>query len=178
MSIPIAISYVALWVLVILQMLVLLGVVRALYEVRQRFRAAESAEFEGQPVPEFAAVDLSGQTVSSSTLAGAAAVLLFVSPNCQTCMVALNELHVLASDPARQLVLFCHATEEDSRRLAADFGVTAPVVADRDGVVKRLFGVSSTPMAVRIGVDGRIESHGSPVRGDGFAELVEGAGAR
>jgi peroxiredoxin len=177
MSIPLLISYAALWIVVIVQAAILVGVMRSLYEVRQRDRAADLSLVKGQPVPEFATVDLSGRPVSTATFTGEAAVLLFVSPNCQNCMVALAELQALASDPARRLFIFCYAAPDDCQRLAADYEITVPVIADEDGRLKRMFGVTSTPMAVRVDADGFIQSYGSPVRGEEFEHLAAGHAA-
>lgn len=172
MSAPFVLSYVALWVLVVLQGVILLGLTRALYELRQRDQGADPTSFQGLPVPDFTAVDLSGQPVSAASLAGEPAVLLFVSPNCQSCMVTLAELKALTSDPRRGLVVVCHAGDDDCRRLAANYQLTVPVVVDEDGEVMKRFGISGTPTAVRISADSVIESHGSPMRGEDLERLL------
>lgn len=175
MSGPFVLTYVALWVLVVLQTLILIGVIRALYELRQEYQAAEPPSLQGHRVPNFSAVDLSGHGVSTASLAGEPAALLFVSPNCPSCMVSLAELKALVTDATRGLVVICHAGDDDCRRLAANYRLTVPVVADEDGELMRLFGISGTPMAVRISAHGVIESYGEPARGEDLEELLAGS---
>src|SRR6266508_707897 len=100
---PFVLSYVALWALVVLQALVLIGLTRAVYELR--YHPADPPSRQGSPAPDFSAVDLSGSPVSAGSLRGKPAVLLFVSPNCPSCMVSLAELRPLASDAERGLVV-------------------------------------------------------------------------
>ena len=87
MSDLLVVSYVALWVLVVLQTLILLGLTRAFAETRGG--VAKPPSLKGRPVPTFSGVDLAGNEVSTSSIAGRAAVLLFVSPTCASCRVTL-----------------------------------------------------------------------------------------
>lgn len=173
---PFVLSYVALWVLVILQTLILIGLTRALYELRQGYEAARPRSLQGHRVPDFSAIDLSGSSVSTASLAGEPAALLFVSPNCPSCMVSLAELRALANDSTRGLVIVCRGGEADCRQLAVEYQLTVPVVPDEDGELMRLFGVSGTPIAVRINADGVIESYGEPVRGEDLEEFFAHSG--
>lgn len=170
MPAPFVISYVALWILVVVQGLILLGLTRALYELRQEY--AEQPSFRGRRVPQFAAVDLWGEPVSSESIADKPTVLLFVSPDCSSCMVTLAELKPLATDATRHLVVVCSGGNDDCRQLALDHDLTVPVVADEDGELMRLFGISGTPIAVRISAHGVIESYGEPARGEELERLL------
>ncbi len=167
---PLLISYGALWILVVVQGLILLGLTRALYEMREEY--AEQSSFRGRRVPQFAAVDVSGELVTSETIDGSPAALLFVSPDCSSCMVTLAELEPLATDAIRGLIVVCNGDDNDCRQLAQDHELTVPIVADVDGELMRLFGVSGTPMAVRIDEHGVIESYGEPARGEELARLL------
>lgn len=164
------ISYYALWLLVVLQTLILLGVTRALYDMRRQSWGAQP----GRRVPQFSVVDLSGRDVSAASLVGAPAVLLFVSPSCQSCMLTLDELKALASDGKRGLTIVCEAEDEDCRRLAATYQLTASVVPDGAGTLRTLFGVPGLPAAVRIDANGVIESYGRPARGKELEEILAG----
>lgn len=163
-------TYVALWIVVLLQAVLLIGLTKALHEMRSE--QTEGATFQGRPVPKFSARDLVGNTVSSATISGAPAALLFVSPNCDSCMVTLDELKPLATDRSRGLFVICDGTTADCSQLALDYRITAPVIADENAELKRLFGVAGTPVAVRVNARGVIESHGEPARGDELEEFL------
>jgi peroxiredoxin len=165
-----AVSYVALWVLVVLQALILLGLTRAFAEMRGG--RAEKPSMQGRPVPTFSAMDLAGNEVSTTSIAGRPVVLLFVSPTCASCRVTLAELRGIASDSTRDLIVVCAGGEDDCRMLATDYQLTRPVVVDANGELKLQFGISGTPMAVRISATGTIESYGEPVRGEDLEALL------
>jgi peroxiredoxin len=167
---PFLISYVALWVVVLVQAAILIGVTRALYELRAEY--TDEPSLRGRRAPQFSAVDLWGRPISSESIAGKRAVLLFVSPDCSTCMVTLSELKPLVRDGTRRLVVVCGGKTDDCLRLALDHELTIPVVADEDGEIKSLFAINGTPMAVRISAHGVIESHGEPARGEELEQLL------
>jgi hypothetical protein len=170
MNVVIVISYVALWILALLQAVILIGVTRALYELRDEF--AEEPSLRGRLAPQFSTVDLWGDTVSSESLAGTPTTMLFVSPDCSTCSVTLAELQPLVKDTTRGLVVVCSGDNDECRQLALDYGLTVPMVADEDGELNGLFAVSGTPLAVRISANGVIESYGEPARGEEFERLI------
>ena len=167
-----AVSYVALWVLVILQALILLGLTRAFAEMRGGGAGGDQSSMKGRPVPRFSAMDLAGNEVSATSIAGKPVVLLFVSPACASCRVTLAELRGIASDSTRDLIVVCSGGEDECRMLATDYELRRPVVVDADGELKLQFGISGTPMAVRISATGVIESYGEPVRGEDLEELL------
>lgn len=164
------ISYVALWVLVVLQTLILLGLTRAFAEMRGG--GAEQPSLKGRPVPKFSGTDLFGNEVSTTSIAGRPAVFLFVSPTCASCRVTLAEFRGVSSDASRDLFVVCAGGVDDCRQLAADYQLTRPVVVDHSGELKLQFGISGTPMAVRISPTGIIESYGEPVRGEELEQLL------
>jgi len=45
-------------------------------------------------------------------------------------------------------------------------------VADGKGKLMQIFGISATPMAVRISADGMIQSYGEPMRGEDINALI------
>lgn len=169
---PFVVSYIALWILVVLQALILLGLTRSFYDLRQG--SGSNAAYSGRPVPKFSVVDLQGRPVSSESISGKAAALLFVSPNCPSCMVTLAELEPLRHDTKRGLVVVCNGTDDECNKVASDYSLTMPVVADTGGDLMKRLGVSGTPMAVRISAQGLIESYGEPARGEDLEELLAG----
>lgn len=184
MSTPFVLSYLALWAVVVFQGMLLLGTVRAIHSLRQGGPAADpgdqgeptSERLAGQEVAGFAAVDLSGATISTEQLRGRSTVVLFVSPNCPSCLLALEELSTVGSKAKGNVVVVCGADGERCRRLADDFGLTltVPVIVDADDEIQRLFDVSSAPTAVLLNPNARIVSYGHPVRGEELSAMMNG----
>ena len=167
-------SYAALWILVIAQGLILLGVVRLVYQI-QHPAVGDGQLRRGQRAPQFNALDLAGAPITSADFAGRVTALLFVSPKCPSCAATLAELDALRHKAQGNLAVICQANHEDCTRLVERYGFSVPAVADEDDRISRLFGVSTTPMAVLIDEQGRIQAQGQPMRGAELEEMFERA---
>jgi peroxiredoxin len=179
-SLQFSLSYGALWLLVAFQSLILLGLVRTVYQRdRDEGRGDEDAaeRFRGQPAPAFSAVDLTGARVDSSDYEGRTRVLLFVGPNCASCAVALEDMSVLDSKTNGNIVVVCRGGRDECAGLVETYGLTLPVVADEDFELSRLFAVASVPIAVLIDDDDHIRSYGRARRTEELQELVAEASA-
>jgi peroxiredoxin len=169
------VSYGALWAVVVFQTLVMLGLTRALHVARQSGTLAEPAgghELEGRQAPAFSTVDISGTPVSNESLAGRYTALLFVSPECQTCAVTLEQLEALQEKTGGGVIVFCRSGDERCAQLAQTYRLSAPVVVDEDLEISRLFRVMAAPTAVLVDAAGRIESYGQPMGPDELAEFM------
>ena len=168
-------SHLLMWVLVIGQGLVLLGLVAYLAKLETRLaaRMAGAAPVEGDEAPEFSALDLSGNRVSTETIRGRFTGLLFVSPQCPTCMTTLAELHYLTHKALGNLVVVCRGAEEDCSMLATRYELSVPTVVDEIDWLGRLFGITGTPSAVLIDERNRIVSRGQPGRGEQLQTFFE-----
>jgi peroxiredoxin len=168
-SMPFYLSYAALWILVILHSLILLGVVRLVYQLQQTGATTGFSQdgrvSAGQEAPEFSAVDLAGAPISSADFAGRLTALLFVSPDCPACTDILDDDMAYLNHKAHgHLIVICRAEHEDCARLAEQHGLDVPVVADEDDQVSRLYEVAAVPTAVLINAGNRIQSYGQPDR--------------
>jgi len=167
MSTPFYISYVALWILVIFQSLILLGLVRMVYQLQQNGATVGSSDggmTSGQEAPRFSTVDLSGAPINSTSFAGRLTALLFVSPTCPSCTTTLHEMNALRHKANGNVIVICRAARDDCARLAEAHQLSMPVVADEDDQISRLFGISSVPAAILINANNRIQSYGYPLR--------------
>jgi peroxiredoxin len=179
MDIPFYFSYAALWILVVLQGLILLGLVRVVYQLQ---RAGDAAPADsnvvglqsGQIAPGFNTVDLSGTPISSNDLADRLTALLFVSPNCPSCVVTLYELEALNYKTQGNVIVICRAGREECAQLVERHKLNARTIADEDEQISRRFGVASFPKAVLIGEGYRVKSYGSPDRRE-IEELLDKA---
>lgn len=167
-------SYVALWVLVVLQTVVLLGVTRALHDARQSGALMDDLTdtLRGKEAPAFSAEALSGEMITGAEYMGRQTALLFVSPDCETCAVTLTELEALRSKTSGSVILMCRSTREKCRQLAATYRLNVPVIVDEKLELSRLFRVAGAPTAVLIGADGRIEAYGMPMSADDLEETM------
>lgn len=162
------ISYGALWILVISQSLILLGLVRTVYQLQGTGAAAGS--FEGKEAPEFSTKDLSGAKIASTNLTGRMTGLLFISASCQSCIQTLqDDVEYLYRKAQGNVIVICQAGRDACAQLAEKYELTIPIVADEDNHISQLYGISTVPTVVFVNAANRIQSYGHPKR----EELVE-----
>ncbi len=116
----------------------------------------------GFTAPDFSLATLAGEPFSLSQLRGKAVVLnLWASwcPPCRAEMPALDAVYRKYRDQGL-VVLGVNTTFQDdeaaARAAIQDWGVTFPIVFDRDGVTSRQYHVQAMPTTFFIGRDGVI----------------------
>ncbi len=166
-TIPLWLTLGILGALSVTNAVVLIGLVRM---VAQLYRAelpnSSVLDVEGRKeAPPFIAKSMTGSVVDSAGFRGRLTALLFISPTCATCVATLEQLAIVGSRAAGNVVLVCDGTGEECEALAERF---APIelIHDDDRRIRRLYGVTQYPMSVLIGVDGRIRSYGQPAASD------------
>lgn len=162
-SIPFYLSYTALWVLVILHSLVLLGMVRIVYQLQQNGAIGHNTNISaGQKAPTFSATDLMGTPVNSADFADRLTALLFVSPDCSSCNQVLQEdMAYLKHKAHGHVIVVCRAERQACLQLAEQYGLDVPIVADEEEHISHLYRISTVPTTVLIN-DNRIQSYGQP----------------
>jgi thiol-disulfide isomerase/thioredoxin len=111
----------------------------------------------GSELPELELPSLDGEPVSLAELAGRDTLLLFWNPACGFCRAMHEELAAWersTNGNGPRLVVVSSGDEENTR---AD-GFRSQVLLDGDFAAGSLFGADGTPMAVLVGVDGRVAS--------------------
>ncbi|MBI4521091.1 MAG: redoxin family protein [Gemmatimonadetes bacterium] len=169
MELLISASYAVLWVVVVAQTVILLGVVRIVAAGALPRRLSDTTQ--GSLAPWFFAVDLEGRAVSTDTIAGRLTALLFVSPSCPTCLTTLAELHAIKHKVMGHVLLVCKGSRAECGLIAARYGIS-PTIADESDELSLRFGVLTTPTAVIVDESGRIVSHGTPVHREDLNELL------
>jgi peroxiredoxin len=168
------VSYGAVWVLLLFQSLVLVGLVRT---VGSTARAAgpppSGARLLSREAPTFAALDVFGEPAGSAEFAGRLTALLFVSRSCPACTLTLDEMSALKAKAEDSVVVVCQSSRDDCIDLIRSHELDVPVIADEDLEISRRFEVASVPTAVLIGEDGRVRTYGHPERDGAVAEAVE-----
>lgn len=171
-------AFAALWVIVIFQTLVLLGLTRTISAAPVEAHAPDDAAdtLQGQPAPSFTAIDVRGDHLSSADFVGRPVALLFVSPDCEHCSVTLNELEALESKVGGAVVVMCRSERSRCAQLAETYGLRVPVVADEDFSLSRLFRVAGAPTAVLLSAEGVVESYGRPMGASDLEQSMQAAG--
>ena len=166
LSVPFFVSYTVLWILVVLQGLILLGIVGIVYRFQQSSMSTDAARLmAGNDAPKFSAVDLFGLSISSADYTGRLTALLFVSPDCQACRETLeNDLDYLMRKAQGNVILICRAERHDCSQLAEQYELKVPIVVDRNNQISRLYNITSVPTTVLIDANNRILSYGQPRR--------------
>lgn len=171
-------SYGVLWLLVVFQSLVLLGLVQAVYRTNASANAGpspmESGRLVGARLPPFTAFDISGTAIDQESLVGQMNALLFVAPGCSSCMTTLSEFDSLRQKVSGNLVIVCRAGLDECTRLRDTYDVDGvPIIADEGLEISRLFDVRATPTAVLVGADGLIQSYGQPMSAEELRRLID-----
>ena len=160
------ISYIVLWVILLLNLLLTFALIK-----RVNSNGVNSTTYvtlkTGEKAPDFTAITLQGDIVSSKDYIGRSLLMLFMSPTCGPCLKALPEyeaLYPLAKRADVDVLLVSFGDLEVTRRVLEANNVTVPtIVAPAEtNPLKKDFGVSATPTFYFVYPDGLILSGGIP----------------
>lgn len=162
-------SYVALWLIVLFQTVLLIGIVRFVTRTSSGGPAAHSPP---RTAPDFRVTDADGRALTNHDLHGRTTGLVFVSSGCSACTVTFDELRALSHRAKENVVLVCQGEEQECLDIRSRYGTEVRMIVDPTGDLARLFGVDGVPVAVMVGDDGRILSTGEPLRGEDAERLL------
>jgi hypothetical protein len=160
-------TYIALWVLVAMQCLLILALVKQFAELKrlldkgglpgpQRLPA-------GTPAPEFEGADLrSGRLISSADWNGRGGLILFLSPECTLCRRLASGLEHLEQDALSRLVVLCQGDERGCQEFSRQIGAAVAVLFDRSPGAAARYRVSGSPTAVLLDEALRVRGYGHP----------------
>jgi hypothetical protein len=163
LEMPVWLAFGALTVVVILNSVVLVGLVRMVVQLYRVVSpdADPAAPASRKVAPAFVTRAMDGSLVDSARFVGRITALLFLSPTCSTCMTTLDQVAAIKERAAGNLFLVCDGDASECRALA-DAYAPVQVVHDADRRIRNLYEVTRFPVAVLIGVDGKIRSYGEP----------------
>jgi len=131
--------------------------------LEQRANADESAEPSGLPpgtvFPSFSLADLNGAIVRLDDFRGERVLLVHWSPDCGFCETIAADLARLQSDFRKQnvrLLLLAHGDAESNRKLAAQHGLTCPILLLKGGGSPEHLQQMGTPVAYLLDPEGRV----------------------
>ena len=180
------VSYLALWALVVLLTVVVLGLVRQLGLIHLRLgpesdlvTTNEGLEI-GLPAPDFQANDvISGDKIVLSNLKGTKSILIFVSPSCQPCQELMP--HIVTFHRSKngkvKIVLFIQTDVRESMQFAENHQLRTHVVADPQGNLSKIYQVRATPFAYGLDKEGIVQRQGVVNNLQALEALLEEASA-
>jgi hypothetical protein len=162
------VSYVTLWLLVAFQFFVCVGLLREVTSLRG------IPELDRLPVggraPAFAGTDLhTGGRISSKSYAGQAFGILVVSPSCPVCVRLLESLDGIG-ELEFPLLIACSKDEGQCRKVLRSPRTNMRFLVDTDADLRQPFGVSGSPSAIVVDVDGRVSGYSRLANAD---ELIQ-----
>ena len=165
-------SYLVLWLVVVLQLVVLIGVMHAIRNVQEGNGTAMDGQTAmiGRATPVFEAVDVHGSKFKSTELRGSTSVLLFVSPSCSACSRVLKDPTPLLR--RGKLTVICKGSTLECAALETRAREDLRMIADVDDRVSAMFHVTTVPIAVALDADGRVGSYGRPEFGSEYIDAA------
>jgi cytochrome oxidase Cu insertion factor (SCO1/SenC/PrrC family) len=160
MSGPWIVAFLALWVVVSLSAILLLGVLRRIANVLEQAEAHLSsnpnAELAGASpgtvISAFELRDVKGRIVRSDELLGKPAIFLFMSAACRPCLTLVEELRDDAPDTNGVALYTIFADSAGDRMLPSPARATALYQADR--AASKVFQNGATPQAFAVDAAG------------------------
>jgi len=157
-------TYVALWVLVVFDGLLILALLQRLEKLRQLIDHGGLAKGRlpvGTAAPEFSGVDQFGQQVGLGNLDGRGGVILFLSPDCIACKALVDSIGSLADELPLTIAL-CRGEKEACAAFSTGLGPAIQLLPDPSGETAALYGASAFPTSVAIDRNLKIRNYGHP----------------
>jgi peroxiredoxin len=116
-------------------------------------RQAQKAEI-GEPAPDFAAVDLQGNSFALADFTGKPVIIRFWSTECAFCRAdtpVFNALYEKFHDKGLQIAYINTLSNlQQVQEFVADLAITFPVLMDENGDIARRYGVKLVPQTIII----------------------------
>lgn len=178
MSTPWLIAFLALWAVVLIEGMLVLGTFRRVAVVLEaaegRLRELPAPGPGGLPigaaVPPFAASTANGSAFSDADLRGKISLVLFLSSGCPPCGVLADELSDAEAIPGTRLLVVLN---DRSECLELGLSSALPIAYQRNGEVSRAFQTTATPHAFLVDSRGVILASGTPNSRKALRDLVE-----
>lgn len=177
------VSYIILWVVVALLILLVLGLAREIGLLHRRLAAPGAVMTDeglkiDEPAPGFQALQLpEGREVEFTPAGATDAVIVFLSTECGICrelMPGLMRGWAEWKDRVR-IALVCEGDENAVRKFQDETGVVnLPLFVDPNAAIRTSYGISSTPHAFLLGRSGTVRLKGGVNSRDDIDRMVEG----
>lgn len=176
------ISYLTLWILVVLLAIIVLGLVRQLGIIYlrlgpdQNLLATTGGLELGKPAPNFEAYEITHtRRITLDDLKGKSCILVFVSPSCSPCKELMPHLKEFQQswNGKINLVIFCQGDIQLSKDFIDSYNLRSALIIDKDGKLSETFLVRATPFAYRLDKESVVRKRGIVNNRSGLEELLE-----
>jgi methylamine dehydrogenase accessory protein MauD len=181
------VSYVALWLLVLLLGFLLLGALRALglqgwrleqLEATTPSRVGRNGLKPGAAAPDFTLPGATGGEVALRDFAGRRVLLVFTQSGCGPCKRVMPELNRLQAAGELQVLVVNNGEPKETRAWAAEARARFPIAVQDRYSLSRRYEVFATPFAFLIDERGVIASKGIVNNRQHINYILDGALAR
>ncbi len=162
-----AVSYAALWAIVLFLGFLLLGTLRTLGLLNWRLeqlqattpsRLGRGGLKPGKKAPDFTLPGADGREASLHDFAGRRVLLVFTQSGCGPCKVVVPELNRLG--PGQQVLAVNNGDADATGKWSAEVGARFPVLSQEKFAVSKKYEVFATPFAFLIDEKGVVASKG------------------
>jgi methylamine dehydrogenase accessory protein MauD len=164
------ISYVVLWLLLLIAVFLLMGTLRSLSLLEFRLKQVEATRpsrinryglRRGAKAPDFTLPSVAGGTVSLQEFLGRRVLLVFVQPSCGPCNAVAPTLNRLVTEGEYQVVAISTGDFKAVQEWANKVGAKFPVLVQEKLSVSLRYQVLATPFAFLINEEMHIQSRGA-----------------
>ena len=160
-------SYVAMWILVLFQGLIILALLRELSELRRRLELGALENEDRLPIgteaPEFTGVDVrTRQPVTLKTIDREGGAILFLTPDCNLCKNLANSLRAPALSDLPTVIEFCQGSERGCSAFFERLDPKGHLVHRGAEQVAALYHVTGSPTAVIVDGERKIRGYAHP----------------
>lgn len=176
MTLSFSASYIAMWVMVLFQGLLILALLRQLSELRELAGKggldADNRLPTGSVAPAFIGLDLfTGRQAGGETLTGSGGIVLFLSPDCGLCESLTISLRTSTLIGMPRIITLCQGGEQACKDVAKLLGSDGRFVVNGVEEIAARYGVSRTPTAVVVDSARRIRAYGHPRNAEELKQL-------
>jgi hypothetical protein len=170
-------SYVAIWILVLFQGLLVLALLRKLEELRRFAERVDSKPKDrlplGSPAPEFSGFDVrSGKQVGTHSLNGLGGLILFLTSGCTACTRLADSLSQPSVSDLPPIIALCQGGEQGCAYFVSKLSSGIYLLLEGAGETATRYGVSSSPTAIVIDGEQKIRGYGNPENIENLKQLV------
>jgi len=136
--------------------------------------ASDASPLLSRPVPDFSRTALDGRRVDTARLRGRVVVVKFFAKFCEPCKRTLPVLQELARRRPDVAILGISEDEResDAHEVVRSFGLSFPVVHDREQILAGRYRVQELPVTFVIDAGGRVRWVGGPFQREADAVLA------
>lgn len=174
------VSMIALWIVVLLNLVLTLALVRRINNSSGASPAIETGPPVGEKAPDFTATTLTGEKVTLASYTGRATTFLFVASHCQPCHDLIKTLSTLAHDVSSELTLVLNGSRQEAEELARELEISLPLLlAPRsENTFFETYKISATPSYCSLNAQGVVQATGIPGSGERHWQKLTAAWSR